>query len=97
MNLVRNHVRDGCIDQLVPPDPVKPYEQRGLDLDREVPGSVPGTGVAGMQGAVIPHVHGRRIERRLQASADTCHTLGGQGSTCMNGRTSCDWNTPFVT
>lgn len=97
MNLGRHHVFDGRIHQLVPADPAQPGKRRGLDLDCKVSGSVAGAWMAGMQGAVVPHGHGRWLKRRLQAIADYCYTSRAQGSTCMKGRTSCDWNTLFVT
>ncbi len=97
MNFSGNHVRHRGINELVSPYSAQSGKCMGLDLDREVAGSVPRARMSRMQCAVVPDAYRRGTQCGLQASADTCHALGGQGSTCMKGLTSCDWKTPLVT
>jgi len=97
MDIGLHQVAQRPVDQLMSLQRAHGSESLGDDVDAKVPATVPGTGVAGMQVAVICQFQGVRLQSCRQACPDPLEARGGHGSTFRKGRTSVEAKIPSVT
>lgn len=78
MDIGLHHGAKGLVDEPVSANPGLTLECAGDNRDPEVPATIPGTGVSGMQVTFVFDFEQFRIERRLQSLANRVNACWSQ-------------------
>lgn len=97
MDIGLHQVAERPVNQLMPLQGAHGSELLGYDVDAKVPAPVPGTGVTGVQVAVVGQFQDFRLQSGLQQGPDPLDARCRHGSTFRNGRTSVVAKMPSVT
>lgn len=97
MNVTAHHAVDGGINGAVAGQWWHPGKGTGANAHMEVTGTAGGSGMPGMQCAVITHLNVGGGESGFQQGGYPGNTCSAHGRTGLKGLTSTDSNTPPLT
>src|SRR5690554_2444492 len=94
VNIRLHEIAERLIDHSMALEGVGARKALRHDPDLEVPASVPGSGMADVQVALVDDVQLFRQERRLQARTNGGDSVAAHGRTCRTGLIRTSENTP---